>query len=417
MSITTALTNQFSNNSTTMNNTTWGAVPIFNGTNYHQFETCLKDVLEIAGGWTIVAGTEKKPIELTGPDGKILNSQLINDWTSRNERAIIIIAASVSSVLRSESFRAATTSRDAAALWTEAQKLKSNSGGIFTASVRSKFHSSYFDPRKMTINQYYEELASAQKRLLGTEQPIVESEILQRILLSLQNLPKDNHHWHSARFHIAFNNLSLSAALQVLVEAEAMESDSTNLIQSANFANNNPGNSNNAPSNRGSRGRGGYRGRGRGGIHKSNSNPKGGHRGRASTASRNPRGRGNNHSINNGNNGNGNVNNNHNGKRFVGRDNCGFCLQPGHWRRDCVAYARAQNLQLGSGTRNSGNNSANVATDTSQLNFYDYIYPNQYVNVVMETALLSVYRSKSSWKVDSGATRHFSGRLSDFSGL
>ncbi|KAI0995703.1 hypothetical protein K3495_g12479 [Podosphaera aphanis] len=63
------------------------------------------------------------------------------------------------------------------------------------------------------------------------------------------------------------------------------------------------------------------------------------------------------------------------------------------------------------------NNSANVASDTSQLNFYDYICPNQHVNVVMETALLSVYRSKSSWKVDSGATRHFSGRLSDFSGL
>ncbi|KAI1003612.1 hypothetical protein K3495_g4600 [Podosphaera aphanis] len=150
-----------------MNSTTWGAVPIFNGTNYHQVETFLKDVLEIVGGWTIVAGTEKKPIGLTGPHGKALNSQQLNDWTSKNERALVIIAASVSSILRSESFRAATTSRDAAALWTEAQKMKSNSSGIFTASMRSKFLSSSFDPSKMTINQHYEESASAQKKLQG----------------------------------------------------------------------------------------------------------------------------------------------------------------------------------------------------------------------------------------------------------
>ncbi|KAI0996262.1 hypothetical protein K3495_g11916 [Podosphaera aphanis] len=59
---------------------------------------------------------------------------------------------------------------------------------------------------------------------------------------------------------------------------------------------------------------------------------------------------------------------------------------------------------------------ANVITE-NQYNRDDYLCPDEHAAVVVETALMSTYINKPSWKIDSGATRHFSGKLGDFSGL
>ncbi|KAI0994984.1 hypothetical protein K3495_g13195, partial [Podosphaera aphanis] len=69
---------------------------------------------------------------------------------------------------------------------------------------------------------------------------------------------------------------------------------------------------------------------------------------------------------------------------------------------------------------NDSRENANLAIDNPQYTRDDYLllpHIAQYANVVVETALMPVYRNKSSWKIDSGATRHFSGRISDFLGL
>ncbi|KAI0991018.1 hypothetical protein K3495_g17169, partial [Podosphaera aphanis] len=105
----TANSNGLVNIENGLNKTTWGTIEIFNGTNFSSFESSLKDVLQIAGVWAIVCGEAKKP-EKSGKEGS---------WNVKRERATVIIAGSVSSLFRGESFRKATDARDAVALWKE----------------------------------------------------------------------------------------------------------------------------------------------------------------------------------------------------------------------------------------------------------------------------------------------------------
>ncbi|KAI1003309.1 hypothetical protein K3495_g4900 [Podosphaera aphanis] len=47
----------------------------------------------------------------------------------------------------------------------------------------------------------------------------------------------------------------------------------------------------------------------------------------------------------------------------------------------------------------------------------NYLFPNVNANYVMETALLSELNKPENQKIDSGATKHFSGSFEDFSSL
>ncbi|KAI0996590.1 hypothetical protein K3495_g11592, partial [Podosphaera aphanis] len=47
----------------------------------------------------------------------------------------------------------------------------------------------------------------------------------------------------------------------------------------------------------------------------------------------------------------------------------------------------------------------------------NYLFPNVNANDVMDTALLSELNKPANWKIDSGATKHFSGSFEDFSSL
>ncbi|KAI1003056.1 hypothetical protein K3495_g5142, partial [Podosphaera aphanis] len=88
-----------------VNKTSWGNVQIYDGTNFASFESSLKDTLEIAGVWKIVTGIDKEP--------SVNNSC----WEMKAERAVVIIAGSISSFIRAETIRDAINSRDAAGLW------------------------------------------------------------------------------------------------------------------------------------------------------------------------------------------------------------------------------------------------------------------------------------------------------------
>ncbi|KAI1004097.1 hypothetical protein K3495_g4111 [Podosphaera aphanis] len=59
------------------NQTTWRRVSIYNGTNYHEFKSISKNVLEIACVWSIVASDEKKPIKVAG-NASITDSDISN---------------------------------------------------------------------------------------------------------------------------------------------------------------------------------------------------------------------------------------------------------------------------------------------------------------------------------------------------
>ncbi|KAI0997844.1 hypothetical protein K3495_g10345 [Podosphaera aphanis] len=379
------------------NRTAWGSIKIFDGTNFPQFEASIKDILEIAGVWAIVTGEELKP-KAPSKEDKVVNDR-ITDWIARNERATIIIASSVSSVFHTESFRKSVTARDATALWKEVAKLNSNSEGIFATVIRAKFYTNKFNSETTKITEYYAELASIRKTLLGSDRQISELEILDRILLSIQDLPIEKNNWHNARFHIIYNRLDLLSPIQILREAETL---SPTPRQSAKIA----GNQNHSSDN--IRGRGNPRGRRRGSANRGRVNFRGRIRGRGPNLQNN-RDRSSGVSGNHGLNFNGNNNN-------VGRGNCGFCLRSGHWQKDCSVYQMVRSQYLETRSNSNSRDHANVITE-NQYNRDDYLCPDEQAAVVVETALMSTYINKLSWKIDSGATRHFSGKLGDFSGL
>ncbi|KAI0996253.1 hypothetical protein K3495_g11926 [Podosphaera aphanis] len=181
----------------------------------------------------------------------------------------------------------------------------------------------------MKITEYYAELASIQETLLGSDRHISELEFLDRILLSIQDLPIEKNNWHNARFHIIYNKLDLPSAIQILREAETL---SPTPRQSAEIA----GNQNHSGDNI------------RGHINRGRGNPRGRRRGSANIGRVNSRGRirgGGPNLLNNcdrssGVSGNGNHRLNINGNNNVGRGNCGFCLRSGHWQKDCSVYQR-----------------------------------------------------------------------------
>ncbi|KAI0990924.1 hypothetical protein K3495_g17263 [Podosphaera aphanis] len=139
--------------------------------------------------------------------------------------------------------------------------------------------------------------------------------------------------------------------MQILRDAETLSENN----QAANIATNENRGNNQRGQDR--RGRGGNRRRGRGGIHRNRPKSRGDSRGRGRSYPNNFRGR---------NNGRGKVNNR-------GRDNCGFCYQPGHWQKDCPDMKAAQNRLFEERSTNQNRGFANVAREHQQYNRDDYL--------------------------------------------
>ncbi|KAI0995609.1 hypothetical protein K3495_g12574 [Podosphaera aphanis] len=235
--------------------------------------------------------------------------------------------------------------------------------------------------------------------LLGTKRPISDDDILERIMISIHKIPEAKVNWYGAEWRIETEGLSLQTALPVLRAAERLNlnadqpaTTSANLVSAEK---NNRG--------RSTKGRGGSRGRGRGGVVKERSNFRGRGRGRGRSATSNHRRKDNGHNFHSDN---------------ASRHNCSFCHKPGHWVKECSDYLNAKNQFHQTQKKSSINEYADLAADLDRRrNDEEYLYPYACANVVMETALMSTSQNKSGWKIDSGATRHFSGRLEDFSGL
>ncbi|KAI1007220.1 hypothetical protein K3495_g1003 [Podosphaera aphanis] len=319
---------------------------------------------------------------------------------ARNERAVIIIGSSVGSAHRSDTFREAVSTRNAVDLWNEVKLLCSNSDGMVMSSILLKFYTLNFDPDKIKIADYYAEIIGIKKMLQDTGRPITDEEILDRICLSINGFPLEKLNWHNAHYTIRTQKLSLPAALILLKEAETLTPSAAqpaSLVESHG-----KGSYTNRDKNR--RGRGGYRGSGRGGaVNRGRGKQRGGHTGRANRGGLNSRGK--------------SSNNNNNSNLSQRNDICGFCQEPGHWQRHCQVLKRSRQQYLHSKSKQNDMEYAQIATEQINDNRFDYSYSRVRANIVIETALVSTNKMKISWKIDSGATRHFSGRLGDFSGL
>ncbi|RKF60989.1 hypothetical protein OnM2_045075 [Erysiphe neolycopersici] len=92
-----------------------------------------------------------------------------------------IIIGSIDPIHRSKNFRAALATRGAANLWKEVVKFSGSSDGILN-----------------TANNFYALFAEKQRILLGTNRPITDDDILERILMSLHKIPAEKVNWHGA---------------------------------------------------------------------------------------------------------------------------------------------------------------------------------------------------------------------------
>ncbi|KAI0993311.1 hypothetical protein K3495_g14874 [Podosphaera aphanis] len=103
-----------------VNQTSWSRVQLYTVSKYSQFESSIKNVLEIACVWSIVAGDEFKPVRKANNDS---TPSELGNWIPRNERVMAIIVGSIDGVHRIDEFRAALGTRTAATLWKQVLKL------------------------------------------------------------------------------------------------------------------------------------------------------------------------------------------------------------------------------------------------------------------------------------------------------
>lgn len=182
---------------------------------------------------------------------------------------------------------------------------------------------------------------------MGTDRPIIDAEIIDRICPSISGLAIDKFNWHNAHYiyTIRTQKLSLASAWQLLKETEDVTPSTT--PQSANFLKSNSHQS--TSTNRGSdrRGHGGYRGRGRGGSAKRGRNrQRGGHKVSGHHSANHSRGKM-------------NYRNNDDHQKDV----CGFCREQGRWQRNCPAFRKAREEYIASEANNSSRDNARFVAE------------------------------------------------------
>lgn len=102
----------------------------------------------------------------------------------------------------------------------------------------------------------------------------------------------------------------------------------------------------------------------------------------------------------------------------VGSNCFSFYYKPGHCVRECTNYLRAKRqFHQSQKEKNEEKYAGLVANTGRQTNDEECMYPDARANIVIETALLSISKYNSNWKIDSGATWNLSGNTEDFSGL
>ncbi|KAI0993764.1 hypothetical protein K3495_g14419, partial [Podosphaera aphanis] len=381
-----------------INWTKWGSVQILNSGNFAAFDSSIRDVLSTAGVWPIVDGMELKPKEVVNEANLVVNREEIRDWKQLNERAIIIISGSVSSELKSESFRNALNKRDAPALWNEISALNLNTNKLFTAGLRKNFNTMPFNPDKITIASFHTELSKIQKALQGTERPLSEADVLERILTAVDDLPREKHDWHQARLYCILNSLPLASTLQILGQVDKIYLNAT---ESANVADHK--NRGNNKKWRGGRTHGANNcGRGGRGVTKNGHRGRGGFKIKGHSNRSSPRRT--------------NANTEDTSTDNVAPNECGFCHKPGHWQKDCHARSRALKAYFDEVKRKQQHGNL-ASASRSEYKRDDYPCSNINANIVIERTLMSVPMQNLNWKIDSGATKHFSGLHGDFSGL
>lgn len=332
-----------------------GRIAIFNGENYTEFASTCQAALVISGAWNFV----------TGEEHIVRNSSA--DAIKRRNEALKLIYNSVESTYQLR-IKDSMTALDPPGMWETIKAADRTLDPVYTGKLLKEFRSTTFDPSSSTIGQFVRDLEWYKMTLSTSDRPLRDTDIRQQLL---EALPVDTE-WNNARIWCERDKLDLQACITLLQSSEPIRGRET-----AATATNTRGRGN------GTRGRG--RGRGRG--------SKKGHNQRSTSRSGSRVSKG-------------------DQSRKAGRDECRVCFKKGHFMKDCEELKKVQsklwekNKQGTTQQEAEQVESSNVAlaeeTDSDSLYYSPY-------------AMIATI--EPVWILDSGASKHFSGTLSDFTQL
>src|SRR5205814_1611526 len=120
----------------------WGNVVLLDRQNYPTFASTCRTALLAAQTWAIVKDTEKKPSDLTTPDGK--------DWVLRRDRALQIMFNSTCEEIR-DTLDSYIEEQDASGLWTHLATYNQAANELFATKVLTDFSNDSYKAPNDTI--------------------------------------------------------------------------------------------------------------------------------------------------------------------------------------------------------------------------------------------------------------------------
>ncbi|KAI0997550.1 hypothetical protein K3495_g10638, partial [Podosphaera aphanis] len=261
-----------------------------------------------------------------------------------------------------------------------------NNNRVWISAQRTAFKNENFDHKNESIQAFYARLLNFKATLSGTLRPLQSEDILEKIL---ESVPLKDPNWAQARLHCLNMDLSLPDAIIVLANVVSPSAE----VQ-VNFAKTKGSGNNRRRNNRGNRAR----------NNDSRQKPYHNHRGGLNS----PNFRGGRFQRRGGCMGRNFNPNHHKMSREDGHNNgskiCKFCQAKGHEEEEVRA------------NKDACNSSANLAKEYNGTAYFPAPLSdkNSVISyIATETALLST-NLLTFWKVDSGASQHFSGIMSDF---
>jgi len=370
--------------------TKWGTVVILKDDNYASWRDTAQLAIAAADAWDIVAGNEPRPA----------NPVAAKEWDTRSSNAMRIINMSSGQLYSADLIPFAIT-KDAEGAWDELAKHDRSNDPVWVSEVRSRFSREIFDPANQTVRKFVNILRGYASKVSGTDRPIEDFEIRERLLSALPE-GVGSELWQQSKQWCLRDQSDLNQTITLLQSCERSKPASANTVRGTDRGRNR-GRRGGQGSRGSRRGRGGYRGRGRGG---GRARGRGQYRG-----DRRSRERSRSSSLE------------------VGPNQCKFCTKEGHWKGECLGYKqwkeehfeedrRAYRKAL---KRERSSVARSVRSTRSARSFREqspsaYTGPNHAkcsIAISTESAMASIIPNRVSWILDSGATKHFTGIKTD----
>lgn len=154
--------------------TKWGTIVILRDDNYALWRDTAQLAIASADAWDIVAGNEARPA----------NPVAAKEWDTRSANAMRIMNMSIDQSYSSDLIPFAII-KDVEGAWDELAKHNRSNDPVWVSDVRSRFGKEVFDPATQTVRKFVNTLRGYASKISGTDRPIEDSEIRERLLSAL----------------------------------------------------------------------------------------------------------------------------------------------------------------------------------------------------------------------------------------